>query len=230
MNKATIQMQPNGFGATYQCLAFGYAYCKKYKLEYHHTPLHFIHHNCKFNLAEKFIGFKESLPVATKDVKMIEYNFHGTKDIDNLITDEVIKDLQTLYYKEPKKLYDENNIVIHIRKGDVNKKNHPDRWIELEEYIDVLNYFTKNYPDYKIYICSQGLEKEFELFKDFDIEYKLNEDVLETFNFMVQASILFIARSSYSYMAGFLNNNIVYCDMIKKKSWFHYPKQKWLTI
>jgi len=46
---------------------------------------------------------------------------------------------------------------------------------------------------------------------------------------MVEADVLVIARSSFSYLAALLNPNKIHYDVLKNREWFSQPKKEWLV-
>lgn len=116
------------------------------------------------------------------------------------------------------------NIVIHIRRGDVGM-NDKARYTNNQEIKDKILY-CKSYleaqnmnPDFKI--LSQGNEDDFIELKEI-ASIHLNGNIFEDFNEMVQADILFTAKSAMSYTAALLSDGkIVYERFYHKKlaSW-----------
>lgn len=225
----TVKNNAEGFGAMYQALIFGFAHCKKNNIKYLHSKLTTIHHGANVKLANELIGMNHYEP-ANNDTPKLDYtpDIWGTRDIDNLITKDILKEIRDNYngYEALKEV-----VCIHIRRGDL-KKNSPDhagRWDDLEQYIPVIEYFKKKY-EYKIVICSESSRKQLHLLtsKYPDIEVN-NMNVLDTFKFMTNCKVLFIARSSFSYVAGMLNKNIVYSDAINER-WWHHSFKDWKLI
>ena len=225
----TVKNDAEGFGAMYQGLIFGLAHCRKNNIKYLHTDLTTIHHGCKVKEANELIGFNRYEKANSNTPKL---NYHpdiwGIQDVDSLITPEIVEEIRNNYngfgaLKE--------TICIHIRRGDLRKncKDHAGRWDDLSQYLPVIDYFKKNY-NLPITICTQSKRHELgELLQHHSDLIINNDDTLETFKLMTNCRVLFIARSSYSYVAGILNRNTIYCDAIKKR-WWHHSFNRWRTI
>ena len=54
----------------------------------------------------------------------------------------------------------------------------------------------------------------------------LDENIRITFHSLVKADLLILSKSSFSYSAALLNENIVDATIIK--SWWHKPLKKWI--
>jgi hypothetical protein len=235
MEEWTICIEANGFGAMYQSIMLGLAFCRKNGFIYAHTPFRQIHHGVTPREGNVFCGFFNKYPLATNKTKKIEYNGElWGADPDEYLTEEVINEIRHNYQDIPKpKIEPHNNyICIHIRRGDISKEEHPNRWDSTLKYINYISWIKTYYPNLPIIILSQGEAKDFVDLTEThdDIQLRLNGMPLVDFNFMVQAKVLVLARSSYSYTAGILNENTVLCDAISNNRWFHKPLSKWKTI
>ena len=56
----------------------------------------------------------------------------------------------------------------------------------------------------------------------------LQEDIKNTFHAMVEADILIVAKSSFSYTAALLNKNKIIKNLIE--NWWHKPLESWTKI
>jgi len=223
----TVNISANGVGCMVQSVVFSYAFSKLHDKVFKFTTFMGVQHETTVPKAIQFFGLDKIEP-SDKDSKAIPYNMYSyEKDgvVDELITDEVMDYFRSIYRGNPET---KDIISIHIRRGDVTSKLK-DRYVELERYIPIIAKFREKYPDKPIYIVSQGSQKDFAILGD-NLHFKLGGDALETFEFMVQSAVLFIARSSYSYLAGLYSTNEVYCDLIIEPRWFCYKKLKWNTI
>jgi len=111
------------------------------------------------------------------------------------------------------------NVVCHIRKGDINPVDQPERWITDKQYRHLLENICltmdRRYIQNKvrIHICSEGDIKDFhELGKDAMfggiLSFHLNESPYITFHRMVMADVLVNAKSAFSVLAAYLNKGI----------------------
>ena len=235
MEEWTICIEANGFGAMYQSIMLGLGFCRKNGFIYAHTPFRQIHHGVSPKEGNVFCGFFDKYPLATSKTKKIEYNGElWGADLDEYLTEEVINEIRFNYQTIPKPKIEPNNnyICIHIRRGDISKDKNPNRWDDTIKYLNYITWIKHYYPNLPIIICSQGTKEDFEILTDTHelVGLRLNRMPLDDYNFMVQAKVLVIARSSYSYTAGILNENEVLCDTIADGRWFHKGLKKWKTI
>ena len=103
-----------------------------------------------------------------------------------------------------------------------------DRITPLEYYINIIHRIYKDNvnKNIKFHIYSQGKIEDFQGIVDltqYNIEFHLNEFVLDTFNAMIFADVLAISKSSFSYVAGLLSNGIIYY-----KPFWHGPLSNWI--
>jgi hypothetical protein len=228
----TLEIDANGFGATYQATLYGLAYCRKNNLDFTYKPWSSIHSTSTSDCI-KFIGFHK-YPLPNNQTKYIEYNSElYNSPVDDLFTDNVLKEIRDNYYStsKPRNPYS-NYIAIHIRRGDVNKKKHPTRWVELNEYIKWIQLLKDKYPHFKIVILSEGNKSDFKEIIDTypDIILDLNENSLRHFHIMVEANVLFPTLSSFSFTAGIINKNYVHRDIYDNYPFWHRPSSKCLSI
>ena len=121
-------------------------------------------------------------------------------------------------------------LCVHIRRGDVDAINtnsfrYSSNTHILKNVVKVLEFFKKYNIDCKVYIYSQGEEKDFLEFKELNATFCLNEDEFTTFDDLVNADILVTAKSSFSYVAGLLNKGIVFYE-----PFWHQPLPSWINI
>lgn len=229
----TCFIEPNGFGAMYQAMLYGFAECLRRGLAYHHTPLKNIHHGANQARANQLIGFL-SYDIATPSTERIEYSkeLYSTP-IDDLFNGAVLSVIHSEYGRNwkpvnPYRTLDTSYVAVHIRRGDVNASKHPDRFISLNQYIVWVEQLHTIYPSHQILILSEGKTEDFTDLPHY-VRLHLGGDPLATFNIMVEADVLFPARSSFSFTAGILNKGIVYCDAYAK-AWYHTPSKNWLDL
>jgi len=229
---ATIEIEANGFGASYQCILYGFALCKNKGWDYRHTPWKCIH-NTDYKKCNDFIGFnKFSKP--DKDTINLSYTpeLYDTP-VDDLFSKETLQEIKECYYSTSKPNNPYNGYVaVHIRRGDVNKSKHPDRWISNEQYKKWIVELLRIYPNYKILIISLGKPEEFKELTGLDarVVLDLEQDALRHFNIMVEADVLFPTLSSLSFTAGILNENFVHKDVYEKFDFWHTPSSYCLSI
>lgn len=105
------------------------------------------------------------------------------------------------------------NVVVHIRHGDINIKDQPERWITNEQYEHIFKQINVVF-DSKcvIHICSEGKTEDFgNLCKISNIIFHLNDSPFEAFNRMINANMFIPAKSAFSTLACYLNEGIKLC-------------------
>jgi len=232
----TIKDKTDGFGAQYHAILSGIAFSKYNNYIYLHTPFIIIAHNLDANKLNKFIGINNDYLIKnnllpSKYDKIINKKFskevHFSNNPSLYYTEETLKIIRDFYYNTEKKIINNIDIAIHIRRGDVNKKNI--RFTNNNIYFKLINQLIKKYPHYKITIFSQGKYQDFSDLGLNETNFKLNIDIMETFHSLVSAKILVISKSSFSYSAALLNTNIIYYleDFI---NWWHKPLNNWVNV
>lgn len=105
-----------------------------------------------------------------------------------------------------------NNIAIHIRRGDVSKYQNYYKYTTIHFYKNLIDKLISLYPNYNIHIFTQKLdEEETNILNNYNnLFIYSNTDLIETFDYLTKADVLVIAKSCLSYLAALYNNNIVY--------------------
>jgi len=225
----TIAGKTDGFGAQYQAMLSGLAFCTcKMRHIYVHTPFTTIEHGVDINKANMFIGINNNiirLPSKTDNIlkKPLEPEVHWSSKPSRYYTDEVLAIIRKYYYSTEKLIIGDIDIAIHIRRGDVTKGN---RYIDNSFYKELITRLKVKYPNSKITIFSEG---NYEDFKDLGLEensFMLNMDIFVTFHSLVCAKVLIQSYSSFSYCAGLINTNTVY----HFDGFWHKKLDKWLKL
>jgi len=107
-------------------------------------------------------------------------------------------------------------VCIHWRRGDINNKDQPERWITNERYYKLINNIKNTldnlYIRYKIQIISEGEQKDFGCVNDIDnIEFVLNENPIISFHRMIISDILINAKSAFSVCAAYFHKGPKLC-------------------
>lgn len=130
------------------------------------------------------------------------------------------------------------NIVLHMRRGDVNAIEYPSRWSSDQDYINLLcktienigNDENDNIANYEIHILSEGEPDLFKTITDIypDIKLHLSINIQQTFHMMVIADVLIMSKSSFCYAAGLINKNKVVANNLVH--WWHKPLKIWSIV
>ena len=197
------------------------AFARSSGMQYVHTPFTEISHadrpmnewveiwEANFNL-----GVGE---VQATDVSAQVFNFGNnfwlfwTREIvDNY--DLIISDFRRKYYlnkvQRPRSVL---TVAVHIRRGDVTCDNV--LWTDSEVYRKIINtlkqIFVDNHLNYRIYIFSQGNTLDFvELMFPSDVQLMLDTDPILTMQELVEADVLVMAKSTFSYVAAVLSKGV----------------------
>lgn len=162
----TITGKKDGFGAQYQAIMSGIAYCNFKNYNYIHTPILNIpdehKHKYDINLLNKFIGIPyvecNNININTKEKfsKVVHYSKNPSK----FYTNDVVSTLRKYYYSTPKPKIKNIDIAIHIRRGDVTKIIKK-RYLDNNYYNKIIKFLNNKYPEYNIIIFSEGNIEDF---------------------------------------------------------------------
>lgn len=125
--------------------------------------------------------------------------------------------------------YKKITIGLHIRRGDVNSMNHPDRYTTDEFLIKklsvIVSVLKKNNIDFQISIFSEGKRNDFGVFNKFNPVLCINEDALDTMHLMINQDILIMAKSSFSYIAAIISEGIIFYE-----PFWHSSLKDWINL
>jgi hypothetical protein len=101
---------------------------------------------------------------------------------------------------------------VHIRRGDVSPDNAMTKYTATEKVFRIASavkaILDTHMVPASIRIYSQGDEKDFAEFLPLGAEFFLNADPIWTFEDLVEADILVVAKSCFSHCAGFMSDGI----------------------
>ena len=117
---------------------------------------------------------------------------------------------------------DEDKIGVHIRRGDVTKNAHPNRWVNDETYIKIIDSVLATKNNTKVHIFSEGKLEDFKAYEKYSPNLHINGSEFETFNKMTKCETLITGKSAFSYFASILSSN----NIIAIPFWHEYPNQK----
>jgi len=130
----------------------------------------------------------------------------------------------------------------HYEESDVESINSDeiffnavDKPIDNDESDDeniVLTVKPNNEVKITVHLFSEGDESDFKNIEEkvtgANIQYHLEETVQNAFHAMVEATVLIVSKSSFSYCAALMNENRVVANHIK--NWWHKPLESWEII
>jgi len=228
----TIRGKTDGFGCQYNAKLSGLAFClNKPQYRYIHTPFVSVSHG--WSSPEKVVQLNELIGIPdNRHGKRIHVPkrfeskvFNNPNDFYHATTLEKIRGY---YWSTPKPEHTSPDIVVHIRRGDVQPERGGDRarrYIPNWWYNKIILETALKYPShYSIAIYSEGDMSEFESILDDwpkDLvdrtEFRLSQtflahqkfDLLTAYHHMVTAKVLLMSKSGLAYTAGILNENDV---------------------
>jgi hypothetical protein len=222
----TIKGRTDGFGAQYQAIMSGIAFCESEGFTYFHTPLNIKEHNVNKENLDEFIGIKNSSKkIPINMIRTQQCNeVHDNSRPSIYYTENVIKKIRDCYYSSSKPEVKCLDVALHIRRGDVNGSS-PERFTAFDTILKYLPLLKKKYPSYKITVVSEGLIEDFKPLEPYCDDFFLNGEIRTAFHTLVKAKVLVMAKSSFSYTAAILNENIVYYE-----SFWHSSLDHWHSV
>lgn len=238
--KYTNNTLTDGFGSQYQKIIYSYVLCKSHNREFLYSPISIIEHNYNEDInyidkLEEIINLKNNIPLFTNQDNVMRLDHMVcVKDFENNVdiygNNEYMGYIKELFYKKNSNIFDKNifNIAVHVRRENSHDRGQSgERTTTKDEYyINVMNYIRKLYnKEILFHIYSQGNIDEFNLYKNSDVKFHINENIEDTFIGLIYANILVMSPSSLSYSAALISNGII----IYKPYWSK-PKKEWLII
>jgi hypothetical protein len=136
---------------------------------------------------------------------------------------------ELLIPEQRKRFYGKLNLALHVRRGDVNPNLTRERFVPtsqvLNRVLSVIDCLRDNGIDFSLNIFSNGDPEEFRNFVDLGAELHLDLGALETLRCMIDSDILFMGKSTFSYVAALYHAGIVIYDEFPRK-----PKEAWLRF
>lgn len=147
--------------------------------------------------------------------------------INELITPTIREQWIQRWWHDKKEKKGAISIVVHMRRGDVWPNSHPGRYLYNSYYMDILEFIVSRISDnYKITICTDGYSnassatlagkhahETFDVFIDRfsenNVELKINDSNESDWRRMIEADILIMSKSSFSYPPAIFNKGIV---------------------
>lgn len=256
-NIYTIVNKTDGFGSQLHACFSLIAYCVYNNSRYIHSPFTKMQHNetknpnfpkmmndfinieSKYGPIHQLSNYENSLVNGVQE----GYFVHGSLHPEFFYNNKVLTILREIYDSKPKPQIpnfdsSKKNIVLHMRRGDVNATKYPSRWTSDQEYIKLLNKTIENIEkdvddnieNYEIHILSEGEPQLFKAITDVypDIKLHLSIDIQETFHMMAIADVLIMSKSSFCYSAALINKNKIVANNLVR--WWHKPLKTWSII
>lgn len=120
------------------------------------------------------------------------------------------------------------NVAIHVRRGEINKKDFPDRWIDQSVYAEIARHICKRHPNANVHVFSSGKNEEswsvLEQVNDTCACVSFHLDVFEfdAWAHFIAADAFVTSRSTFSYVPALFAGGDVYAP-----EWGHEPLKIW---
>jgi transcription initiation factor TFIID subunit 8 len=230
----------DGFGAQFQTIIQSILITECNNKTYLHNTIKNIEHNYEYdsvflNKIEDLMNLKDNFELAEnnsdKNINILDFSVISIfeNNIDFYMESESLKNLRNIFWKNKIKKFDTNklNISIHVRRQNIHDNriegaDTPDKY-----YLDVIRHLRQLYynKDILFHIYSQGNIDNFKIYENDDVVLHIDENIFYTFIGLVEADILVMSASSFSYSAGLLNDGIVYY-----LPFWHKPCKNWITL
>lgn len=132
----------------------------------------------------------------------------------------IAPELKRKYQLSPKPAlpgYDDGRvqIAVHLRRGDVGSTGQFSERFTSDEIVlsrirRVLEAVGPERATVRLF--SQGSPDNFRAFAGLGVRLHLDDDVFQTFHHFVQSDILFVAKSTFSYLGGVIGGNVCICE------------------
>lgn len=208
-----------GFGSQARLTMCAINFARVCGLIYVHTPFSDLGHadrpmdswvkawEAEFNLGA------EEISAESDDYEVLDFAamFHRYRYLDTVFN-VTAKEFQRKYYiNKEKRTNSLLTIGVHVRRGDVLKAER--MWTELT-YISTTirklkSILDKKNIEYRIQLFSEGSCSEFREFESLGVELYLNGDALWTMRELIEADILVMAKSLFSYVAAIISDGII---------------------
>lgn len=246
METVTNGIRTDGFGAQFQSVLWTLLWAEATGRSFKYTDIKHIdlisnsgsikdteNENTLEEVIE-YMTFKDNYPHA--DSRSLPISFGVLRsyvegNIDTLFESDTFRRFKERFYIGKINRFSKAklNVAVHIRRlGNFEKENNRFRTgthdTKNTEHLEIMNRIRAEYRerDIEFHIYSQGRVENFaELVSD-DTKFHLNEKVLDTFTDFLFADVLVTCRSSFSYLAALLSDNVVYY-----MPFWHPPRSHW---
>jgi len=141
----------------------------------------------------------------------------------------LIPDLRKKYYRDRSPAKNRlMTVAVHMRRGDVTRE-HRWRFTPVDKVCETIrlvkSLLETHQQDHRISLYSQGEAGEFEQLKQFGAELFLDADAIWTMQQLIEADILIMSKSSFSYVAALISDGI----LVYEPFW-HSPLSQWISL
>ncbi len=236
----TICDRNDGFGAQFQTIIQSILITECNNEIYLHNTIKNMEHNYDndkdyLNKIEDLMNLKDNFELlennSDKNINILNFNVINIfeNNIDFYMESESLKKLKSIFWKNKTKRFDTNklNISIHIRRPNVCDNRIEGADTSDKYYLDIMRHLRQLYynKDILFHIYSQGNIDNFKIYENNDVILHIDENIYDTFIGLVEADILVMSASSFSYSAALLNDGIIYY-----LPFWHKSYRKWITL
>lgn len=224
----------DGFGAQLQSIISTIIYCDINNVEFKYSKFTSIEHNYDSDpdyveKLEDFINISKTYPLATDEPALHNWLTWTENNIDIIQDFPVLDKLRNIFHKDKVNIFDTSfyNIAVHIRRPNIHDNRIDGTDTTDSHFLNAIAKLSEIYREknIKFHIYSQGNIDDFSLYKNDTTKLHINENIIDTFTGLTQADVLVTSRSSFSYIAGFLNRNTIYYT-----PFWHRPLSNWNVI
>ncbi|MCW1883329.1 hypothetical protein OKA04_01220 [Luteolibacter flavescens] len=109
--------------------------------------------------------------------------------------------------------YDDGKVqvAVHMRRGDVGSTGRFSERFTADDLVlaRLKRVLAAIGPDRAmVRLFSQGQPEDFRAFTDLGVRLHLDDDVFESFHHFVRSDVLFVAKSTFSYLGGVIGGNV----------------------
>jgi FkbM family methyltransferase len=247
MQRVTQSYRTDGFGAQFQSLLWTLLWAENNEKIFTYSDVGHIdlisnsgtikdtEFENTLDEALDYMSIRQNYPRADSGVESIPYTLAYSfveANIDTVFNSASFHRFKEFFYLSKNSPFDTSytHVAVHIRKlGNFERENNRFRPgthdVPNTYYLDMMNRVRSEHSGKKLkfHIYSQGSVSDFAELASDDTIFHLNEKVLDTFTQLIFADILVTCRSSFSYMAALLSNNVVYYT-----PFWHTPLRQWI--
>lgn len=192
-----------------------------FQIQNHHPHIDDYQYNqvVEFNRIDEqtILSYKEQAQQKYVNILLKIQLPNAILDQDTDIYNQIIPHLRQIKQTIPLPYYNSSkNIAVHIRRGDVNNITHPGRYTPTLAFKQIIDQLKTHYPNSNVCIFTEITPEnkdEFDIFQNNQIKIVADEDILTTMEYLIQADVLVMCKSSFSYIAGLYNKNqVIYID------------------
>jgi hypothetical protein len=239
----TNDLRWDGFGAQYQSIIWSilFAECNNDTFLYSDIERMLNHEEDEksfiekavslMNLKGKYTNVTDVGPQVIYALKWPYFYKQVEKNMEFYHSSSSFKKIQDLYFSNKQTPFDDKHlhVAVHIRRPvsidvRINGADTPNDYY-FKCMNGIRNDFSQSEKPLQFHIYSQGKESDFDVFKEFNPVFHLDETTFPSFIGMTFADILVTSASSYSYTAALLSKG-----MVLYLPFWHPPRAHWKIL